>query len=109
MNTMKNTLIRDNVPAIMSQQGKTCRTAHLDDNKYLEMLNNLFIEEVKRYVEQDSIDNRDIECLADVGEVMHAILALKGVSLEEFQKVRKQRFEELGGYLDRVYLKEILD
>jgi predicted house-cleaning noncanonical NTP pyrophosphatase (MazG superfamily) len=104
-----NILIRDNVPAIMSQQGKTCRTAHLDDNKYLEMLNNLFIEEVKRYVEQDALDNRDIECLADVGEVMHAILALKGVSLEEFQKVRKQRFEELGGYLDRVYLKEILD
>jgi predicted house-cleaning noncanonical NTP pyrophosphatase (MazG superfamily) len=104
-----NILIRDNVPAIMSQQGKTCRTAHLDDNQYLEMLNNLFIEEVKRYVEQDALDNRDIECLADVGEVMHAILALKGVTLEEFQKVRKQRFEELGGYLDRVYLKEILD
>lgn len=103
-----NTLIRDNVPAIMSQQGKTCRTAHLDDNKYMEMLNNLFIEEVKRYVEQDALDNRDIECLADVGEVMHAILALKGVTLQEFQRVRMQRFEELGGYLDRVYLKEIL-
>ncbi len=109
MKTKKNTLIRDNVPAIMSQQGKTCRTAHLDDNKYLEMLNNLFIEEVKRYVEQDALDNRDIESLADVGEVMHAILALKGVTLQEFQRVRMQRFEELGGYLDRVYLKEILD
>lgn len=107
--TKTNILIRDNVPAIMSQQGKTCRTAHLDDTKYLELLNNLFIEEVKRYVAQDSIDNKDIECLADVGEVMHAILALKGVALEEFQRVRMQRFEELGGYLDRVFLKEILD
>lgn len=104
-----NTLIRDNIPAIMSQKGKTCRTAHLDDDKYLQMLNDLFVAEVKRYVEQDAIDNRDIECLADVGEVMHAILALKGISLEEFQRVRMQRFEELGGYLDRVFLKEILD
>ena len=109
MKTKKNTLIRDNVPAIMSQQGKTCRTAHLDDTKYLELLNNLFLEEVKRYVEQDALDNRDIECLADVGEVMHAILAFKGIPLEEFQRVRMQRFEELGGYLDRVFLKEILD
>ena len=109
MKEKKNTLIRDNVPAIMSQQGKTCRTVHLDDDKYLQLLNELFLEEVKRYVEQDALDNRDIECLADVGEVMHAILAFKGITLEEFQAVRKQRFEELGGYLDRVFLKDILD
>jgi predicted house-cleaning noncanonical NTP pyrophosphatase (MazG superfamily) len=109
MKEKKNTLIRDNVPAIMSQQGKTCRTVHLDDEKYLQLLNELFLEEVKRYVEQDAMDNRDIECLADVGEVMHAILAFKGITLEEFQTVRKQRFEELGGYLDRIFLKDILD
>jgi predicted house-cleaning noncanonical NTP pyrophosphatase (MazG superfamily) len=109
MKTMKNTLIRDNVAAIISQKGKTCRTAHLDDDKYLELLNNLFLEEVKSYVEQDEPGKKDLDALADIGEVMHAILAFKGIPVEEFQKARVQRFEEFGGYYDRVFLKEILD
>lgn len=107
--TKTNILIRDNIPAIMTQQGKTCRTAHLDDVKYLELLNNLFLEEVKRYVEQDAPYVRDVDGLADIGEVMHAILALKQIPVEEFQKVRLERLEELGGYYDRVLLKEILE
>lgn len=104
-----NTLIRDNVPAIMAQQGKTCRTVHLDDDKYLELLNNLFLEEVKNYVEQDEPGKKDLDALADIGEVMHAILAFKDIPVEEFQKARMQRSEELGGYYDRLFLKEIID
>lgn len=104
-----NTLIRDNVPAIMAQQGKTCRTVHLDDDKYLELLNNLFLEEVRNYVEQDEPGKKDLDSLADIGEVMHAILAFKGIPVEEFQKARVQRMEELGGYYDRLFLKEIID
>ena len=104
-----NILIRDNVPAIMAQQGKTCRTVHLDDDKYLELLNGLFLEEVKRYVENDEPGAKNLDGLADIGEVMHAILAFKGIPVEEFQKARMQRMEELGGYYDRLYLKEIID
>jgi predicted house-cleaning noncanonical NTP pyrophosphatase (MazG superfamily) len=109
MDIKKDTLIRDNVPAIMAQQGKTCRTVHLDDDKYLELLNNLFLEEVKNYVEQDEPGKKDLDGLADIGEVMHAILAFKGIPVEEFQKARMQRSEELGGYYDRLFLKEIID
>jgi predicted house-cleaning noncanonical NTP pyrophosphatase (MazG superfamily) len=109
MNNKTNTLIRDNVPAIMAQQGKTCRTVHLDDDKYLELLNNLFLEEVRNYVERDEPDIKDLDALADIGEVMHAILAFKGIPVEEFQKARMQRSEELGGYYDRLLLKEIID
>jgi predicted house-cleaning noncanonical NTP pyrophosphatase (MazG superfamily) len=104
-----NTLIRDNVPAIMAQQGKTCRTVHLDDDKYLELLNGLFLEEVKHYVENDEPGAKDLDNLADIGEIMHAILAFKGIPVEEFQKARMQRMEELGGYYDRLYLKEVID
>jgi predicted house-cleaning noncanonical NTP pyrophosphatase (MazG superfamily) len=104
-----NTLIRDNVPAIMAQQGKTCRTVHLDDDKYLELLNGLFLEEVKRYVENDEPGAKDLGNFADIGEIMHAILAFKGIPVEEFQKARMQRMEELGGYYDRLYLKEVID
>ena len=104
-----NTLIRDNVPAIAVQQGKTCRIVHLDDDKYLELLNNLFLEEVRNYVEQDEPGKKDLDALADIGEVMHAILAFKGIPVEEFQKARGQRMEEFGGYYDRIFLKEIID
>jgi len=109
MNTKSNTLIRDNVPAIIAQQGKTCRTVHLDDDKYLELLNNLFLEEVSKYVEQDEPGKKDLDALADIGEVMHAILAFKGIPVEEFQKARVQRKGELGGYFDCLFLKEIID
>jgi hypothetical protein len=40
---------------------------------------------------------------------MHAILALKKIPIEAFQKARLERMEELGGYGSRLYLKEIIE
>lgn len=105
MKTIKyNKLVRDRIPEIIEQAGKTCTIETLSDEKYIEMLNTKLLEEVNEYLESGSVEE-----LADIGEVMHAILAFKGVSIEEYQKVRMEKREKRGGFEDKMLLKEVVE
>lgn len=97
-----NKLVRDNIPEIIEQTGKTCVYEILSDEQYIEMLNEKLLEEVKEYLHNESVEE-----LADIGEVMHAILAFKGVSIEEFQQVRLEKLKERGGFAKKIFLKEV--
>ncbi|MDF2893187.1 MAG: hypothetical protein K0R80_3554 [Clostridia bacterium] len=46
---------------------------------------------------------------ADMGEVMHALLEYKGVSLETFQRIRLEKLEKRGGFKKRLLLKEVFE
>lgn len=97
-----NKLVRDRIPEIIETTGKTCVCETLPDEQYIEMLNKKLQEEVAEYLESGSVDE-----LADIGEVMHAILTCKNVSVEEFQRVRLEKLETRGGFSNRVLLKEV--
>jgi predicted house-cleaning noncanonical NTP pyrophosphatase (MazG superfamily) len=97
-----NKLVRDKIPQIIEQSGKSCICETLSDEQYIKMLNEKLLEEVKEYLE-----NETVEELADIGEVMHAILAYKKVSIEEFQKTRLEKLETRGGFMDKILLKEV--
>ena len=97
-------LIRDKVPAILQEQGKSACCDVLDEATYEKLLNERFVEDVARYVREGTL-----EAMADIGEVMHAILALKKIPIEDFQKARMERMEELGGYGGRLYLTEVIE
>jgi predicted house-cleaning noncanonical NTP pyrophosphatase (MazG superfamily) len=97
-----NKLVRDKIPQIIERSGKSCVSETLSDEQYIKMLNEKLLEEVKEYLE-----NETVEELADIGEVMHAILAFKNVSIEEFQKVRLEKLEARGGFKDKILLKEV--
>lgn len=99
-----NKLVRDKIPGIIIKSGKTAVTEVLTDEKYIEMLNQKLTEEVEEYFESGSVEE-----LADIGEVMHAIMAYKGITIEEFQRVRLEKLERRGGFKDRILLVEVIE
>lgn len=102
--TVHNKLVRDRIPEIIEKSGKRAVTEILSDEEYMELLNKKLMEEVQEYLESGTVEE-----LADIGEVMHAIMDLKGISLEEFQRVRLEKLEERGGFKDRILLKEVIE
>ncbi len=99
-----NKLVRDKIPGIIEQSGKKAVTQTLPDEKYIEMLNQKLLEEVNEFFGSGSVEE-----LADIGEVMHAIIAYKGITLEEFQHVRLEKLEKRGGFKDRILLVEVVE
>lgn len=99
-----NKLIRDKIPEIIEQDGKTCVLETLPDEQYIRMLHEKLVEEA-----QEFLQNPSVEELADMGEVMHAILAFNNISLEEFQRVRLEKLAERGGFGKRLLLKEVIE
>ncbi len=49
--TTYNKLVRDKIPEIIEQSGKTCKCEVLSDEQYIQMLNEKLLEEVNEYFE----------------------------------------------------------
>ena len=62
-------------------------------------LNKKIKEELNEYLESG-----EIEELADLEEVLRAILDSKSVSYEEFEKIRQEKVNKRGAFKDRIYL-----
>ena len=78
-----NKLVRDKIPEIIESNNETCKTRILDNAEYLQELNKKLKEEMTEYLESG-----DIEELADLEEVLRAILNAKDCKYEDFEKIR---------------------
>ena len=94
-------LVRDRIPEIIEKDGRTCKTIVLSDEECLEYLNKKLLEEINEYLE-----SKQIEELADLEEVLRAILILRGVSYEDFEKIRNDKVEIRGAFDKKLLLKE---
>ena len=74
----------------------------MDDEEFAIYLKKKLQEEVDEFVESD-----EVEELVDVLEVVRAILVLKGVTVEEFERMRREKAAERGGFGGRLRLKEV--
>ena len=92
-------LVRDKIPQIIENNNETCKTRILSDEEYLLELNEKIQEELQEYLESG-----DIEELADLEEVLRAILDVKACSYEEFEKIRSQKVEKRGAFKERIFL-----
>jgi len=92
-------LVRDRIPEIIRKNGEIPTVRILDDDQYLQELNKKLEEEVNEYLADGNIEE-----LADIEEVLRVLLDLKGVSYEDFDKVRKNKCEKRGAFKDRVFL-----
>ncbi|MDF2533023.1 MAG: hypothetical protein K0Q65_2604 [Clostridia bacterium] len=100
-----NKLVRDKIPEIIESSGKKAVYETIGkDEDYIKFLKNKLIEEMNEFLESD-----DVAELADIGEVMHAILEYKGVSVETFQRIRLEKLEKRGGFKKRLLLKEVME
>lgn len=98
-----NKLVRDKIPEIIANDnGKTCVTRIMDDDEYLSALNLKLQEELKEY-----LDGNNVEELADLEEVLRAILDIKGVSYDEFEAIRKEKAEKRGAFKKKIFLESV--
>ena len=94
-----NKLVRDKIPDIIRKNGEIPTIRILDDEEYVKELNKKLKEEINEYLADESIEE-----LADVEEVLRALVELKGVSYEDFNKIREEKCEKRGAFKDRVFL-----
>ena len=100
----RNPVIRDNVPQIQQRKLVFLCTRRLKQTEYFQSLKDQLLIQVQSYIDLKSPARGGIEELADIGETIHAILAYKNISVEEFQKERLELLEKYGGYTKRLTL-----
>ena len=94
-----NKLVRDNIPQIIEQSGKTCKTRVLSYDEYVEQLNAKLREEFAEYMQSG-----EVEELADIVEVARALAIAKGVSLAKFDEIRVQKANKNGAFAQKLFL-----
>ncbi|MGG0238111.1 nucleoside triphosphate pyrophosphohydrolase [Bacillus rhizoplanae] len=103
-----NKLVRDRIPEIIESNGKTCTTRTLNEKEYIEEICKKTQEELAEYVEAETPEHK-LEELADLLELLNALAQYEGVTLEDVEKVRKEKAEKRGGFQERVFLIEVSD
>lgn len=103
-NKTYNKLVRDRIPEIIEASGKNCTTEILSDQQYIDMLDAKLQEELTEYQESKSLEE-----LADLLEVVCAVVNARGYTWEQLQQVRMKKKEERGGFEKRILLKEVID
>lgn len=99
-----NKLIRDKIPEIIEAAGKQCLIEHMNEPEYIEALDAKLNEELAEYQKDKSLEE-----LADLLEVMYAVVIARGYSIDELEKVRKEKAEKRGGFEKRLRLKGVIE
>lgn len=99
-----NKLVRDSIPKIISESGKIAVCRNLSQEQYIEELDKKLNEECAEYQADKSIDE-----LADILEVIHAIVEARGYSIAELEKVRSEKADKCGKFKDRNFLEKVED
>ena len=94
-----NKLVRDKIPEIIRDNGDIANIRYLTDEEYLFALNKKIQEELNEYLQSG-----EIEELADLEEVLIALVEANGFSYEDFEKIRLEKVKKRGAFKDRVFL-----
>ena len=97
-----NKLIRDKIPEIIEQSGKKCIVEVMDNDTYIEYLDQKLNEELSEYQQDKSIEE-----LADLLEVMYAVVTARGYSVAELERIRLEKSEKRGAFEKRLLLKSV--
>jgi predicted house-cleaning noncanonical NTP pyrophosphatase (MazG superfamily) len=97
-------LVRDRIPEIIEAAGKTPITEVLSHDDYLVMLQEKLDEEVQEFHETQSIDE-----LADLVEVIYAILDFRCVPHKEFEELRQLKQQRRGAFQKRLLLTGVIE
>ena len=103
MKTIKyHKLVRDKIPELIEKEGKESVCSILSDEVYLEFLDRKLSEELEEYLEDKSMEE-----LADLLEVMMAVAKARGSSIEEVERIRQQKADKRGGFEKKILLEEV--
>lgn len=97
-----NKLVRDRIPEIIRREGRECATATLDEGEYLNALLAKLIEEARELAQAPR--GEVTEELADIYEVLSALVTAYGVEIEQVISAQDARRFERGGFRKRIKL-----
>lgn len=97
-----NKLVRDSIPEIIRQSGKQCEVALMSEAEFSQALREKLLEEAQEAVVA-SPENLVSE-LADLQEVIDALLVVYGIKRESLVKEQTRKRTERGGFEQRLRL-----
>jgi len=103
MEKIYNKLVRDKVPDIINTNENGIATSRtLNDIEYAKELNLKLQEEVNEYLASENLEE-----LADILEVIHSMLSVKGKSFGELDTMRIEKANSRGGFGGRIFLEKV--
>ena len=99
-----NKLVRDKVPEIIASTGKSYDLHYAKTEEILPLLETKLNEEVSEYLE-----DKNLEELADVMEVLFGLANALGYSEEDLINKRNVKKEERGGFEKGIVLEKIYE
>lgn len=97
-------LVRDRIPEIIEADGKACICETLSHEGYLRLLDEKLNEELAEYQESKSLEE-----LADLFEVMQAVVRARGWTMEQLESLRAEKAAKRGGFEKKLLLKEVIE
>lgn len=97
-----NKLVRDKIPEIIRAYGTECETIVAEGKEKYELLEKKLMEEVNEFLE-----DKNLEELADVMEVLFGLANELGYSEEDLIRNREDKKRERGGFKDGIVLREV--
>ncbi len=98
-------LVRDRIPELIQRDGKKAITHIAETNEYISFLLAKLIEESTELQEAEDFDHQKEE-IADVREVLAALLNALEISEEDIAGVQASKADERGGFTGRIILNE---
>ena len=102
--TVYNKLVRDRIPDIISNDRKTAKIREIDGAELRRALVEKLSEEGQEYLE-----GMKSEELADILEVIHALIESDGSTIEEIERIREIKKEERGGFSKGFFLESVIN
>ena len=97
-----NKLVRDRIPEIILSSSRKPITSVLDKDNYKKELDKKLQEELQEYLKDDNVEE-----LADLVEVVYAILDFKNVTIQKFERIRNEKVTQRGAFKDRIFLERV--
>lgn len=98
---MAQKLVRDKIPDIIKANGETPTTHVADDAEYWQALRDKLVEEAQEFAAEPSEEE-----LADIWEVIEAIMAHAKFDQSKLFAMKKQKVEDRGNFSKRIMLEE---
>lgn len=99
-----NKLVRDKIPEIIKASGKSSNTHYAKKEELLPLLETKLNEEVSEYLE-----DKNLEELADVMEVLFGIANSLGYSEKDLISKRNEKKQERGGFEKGIVLEKVYE